>query len=174
MTVTLSSSLRIGLVAGTGVSLSGPVVPAITTDDIFNPNAPTQTLTQMLQGISSAQLLGSAIVNGTVLGTTPLFAVPVNQILIPTQIIFTLSAIAGSGAVPVVNVGYTGVFTDFINAKTLTGITVAGKLLQVTDFASAGLNYTVVPSGNELTIKVTTAATYSTYTLIVYVFGFMT
>jgi hypothetical protein len=112
MTVSISSSYRIGLVAGTGVTISGPAVPAITTDDIFNPNNPTQTLTQMLAGISSAQLVGSATINALNTGNIALYTVPLGQIMIPTDVVFALTAITGSGDGPAINVGMTATSYD--------------------------------------------------------------
>jgi hypothetical protein len=120
MTVTLTSPYRIGIVAGTGVSTIGPVVPAITTDDIFNPDAPTQTLTQLLQGISSAKLVGSAIIDGTTVANIPLFAVPAGQILIPTEVVFALTDISGSGNPPAINLGFEGTFRDYIDSTSTT------------------------------------------------------
>lgn len=48
MAVTINSSVRLALVSGSGVTISAPVVPNFTTDDIFNVNNPAQTLTQVL------------------------------------------------------------------------------------------------------------------------------
>ena len=83
MAVTITSSLRVALVSGTNVTFSAPVVPEVTTDDIFNPNNPTQTLTDMLLGISSAKLLSTTTVDATVVGNHTLYTVPAGNIMIP-------------------------------------------------------------------------------------------
>jgi hypothetical protein len=48
MTVSITSSLKVALVSGTGVTFSAPVVNLISTDDVYNPANPAQTLTAML------------------------------------------------------------------------------------------------------------------------------
>lgn len=178
MTVTITSPYRVGLVAGSGVTISGPAVPSITTDDIFNPDSPSQTLTDMLAGISSAKLIGSANVNAHAIANIPVFNVPVGKVAIPTEVVFALTAITGSGDPPVVNLGFTTPFEEIINGLALTGITSVGQLLKIDDFVATasddGLSYQYIPAGSALTLRVATAATYSAYQMMVFVFGFVT
>lgn len=128
MTATITTSYRFGIVAGSGITSNGPVVPAITTDDIFNPDAPTQTLTDMLAGISSAKLVGSAIMDTTATGDFSLFTVPTGKIMIPTEIIFALTAISGSGTAPAINLGYQGSLNDYIDAGLSTNYAAASAI----------------------------------------------
>lgn len=176
MTASITTSYRIGIVAGTGVTTAGPVVPAITTDDIFNPDSPTQTLTDMLNGISSAKLLGSSIVNCTAIGNASLFTVPTGKIMIPTEVIFALTVIGGSGAVPVIHLGYSGAFQEYIDGTlSFSGFTTVGHLKKVDDLtASTATAYGWTPAGSTLTLRVATAATYSAYKMMCYVFGYVT
>ena len=61
MTVSITSSLKMGLISGTGVSFSAPVVPALTTDDIYNADNPTQTLTSMFGPMMTGPLIAGVI-----------------------------------------------------------------------------------------------------------------
>lgn len=117
MTVIISSSLPVALVSGTGVDFSAPVVNLISTDDVYNVNNPSESLTDLLSGISSAQLAGSASIDGTTVGNHSLYTVPTGQKFIPTSILFALTDVAGSGVGPVVNSGFTAVsYNDFIDS----------------------------------------------------------
>lgn len=48
MTAVVTSSIRIALVSGSGVTINAPVVPNFTTDDIYNADNLSQTLTEQL------------------------------------------------------------------------------------------------------------------------------
>jgi hypothetical protein len=137
MTVSITSSLRIGIVAGTGATISGPSVPAITTDDIFDALSPTQTLTDVIGGISAAKLLGTANIDGTVAGNYPIYTVPAGYSVIPTALVFVLTHIAGSGTSPAINVGYTGSFRELIDSVRNTTYT----LNSTSALAAAGTGY---------------------------------
>ena len=51
MAVSISSSIRINLVSGdSSVTINAPVVPSFTTDDIFDANNPSNSLTSVLAG----------------------------------------------------------------------------------------------------------------------------
>jgi hypothetical protein len=144
-------------VAGTGVSIEAPVVPAITTDDIYNPDAPTQTLTEMLAGISSAKMVGSAVVDATTVGNIPLFTVPIGKIFIPTEVVFALTHISGSGNPPAINLGVSGQYLEFIDSVLNTTY----SALTATPF-NAGAGY--VP-GDTLTLVGGTHSVVSTLTV---------
>jgi hypothetical protein len=182
MTVEVSSPYRVGLVAGTGVRLNAPPVPAITTDDIYNPDCPTQTLTDFLDTVSLVTMVGEAMINTTIVGTTPIYTVPAEQTFIPTQIVFLLTDIAGSGDAPTVCVGFTTSFRQIIDSsRTATlfdDITRVGQIVSVIDFADtaghSGADYKYLTGGQTLTVRVDTVATYSTYKLQCLAFGFET
>jgi hypothetical protein len=173
-----------GLVSGTGVTFSAPTVPAITTDDIYNPDNPSQTLTDLLLGISSAKLLGSAIIDATATGDTTLFTVSANETFLPTDVVFLLTAISGSGSPPLIDVGYADPWTDLVDSSTFgegsqfTGITAVNQILSFSDFKNTGSNsgadYKALAGGNTVSVSVSTAATYDSYTVKVFVFGFET
>ena len=122
MAVSITTSLHVGLVAGTGVTFSAPVVPDISTDDIYNPDNPNQTLTNMLSGISSEKLLGSVTIDGTETGLTSIYTVPAGKVVIPSRITFALTDISGTGNPPSVNVGWTADNYDDLIDSTITSI----------------------------------------------------
>lgn len=184
MSVTITSSLRMGLVSGTGVTFNAPVVPSITTDDIYNPDNPSQTLTDLLLGVSSAKLLGSAVIDATATGDHTIFTVPTGDILLPTNIVFLLTEISGSGSPPLIDVGYADPWTDLVDSSTFgegsefTNLTVVDQILSLTDFVHTGSNsgadFKALAGGNTVSVSVSTAATYDAYTLKVFIFGFET
>lgn len=117
MTVTITSSLRVALVSGTGVTFDAPVVNLISTDDVYDVNSPTDTLTDLLSAISTSKLVGSATVNGAAIGDTSVYTVPIGIKFIPTAIVFALTNAVGTGNGPVVNVGFTAPnYLDFIDS----------------------------------------------------------
>jgi hypothetical protein len=118
MTVTISSSLRVALVSGTGVSFNASAVPLISTDDVYNPDNPAQTLTDLLGAFATAKLAGTATLDGTTVGNSTAFVVAAGENFIPTSVVFALTDIAGSGNPPAINVGVTGPgFADFIDSS---------------------------------------------------------
>lgn len=117
MTVTITSSLRVALVSGTGVTFDAPVVNLISTDDVYDVNSPADTLTDLLSAISSSKLVGSATVNGAVVGNTSVYTVPTGIKFIPTAVVFALTSAVGTGNGPVINVGFTAPdYLDFIDS----------------------------------------------------------
>lgn len=137
MTATITSSLRIGIVAGTGVRIAGPVVPEITTDDIFNADNPTQTLTELIGGLSSTQLVGTATLDGTTIANTTIYTVPANETFIPTSVVFLLTDITGEGVGPAINVGFSGSYQELIDSTRSTGYT----LSSASSISDAGSGY---------------------------------
>jgi hypothetical protein len=180
MAVSISSPYPIGLVSGGGVRLNARSVPAITTDDIYDPDNPTQTLTDLFGTLSLVNMVGTVTVDTTILGTTSVYTVPAERTFIPTQIIFLLTDIAGSGEAPTVCVGFTTSFRQIIDSsRTSTlfdDITSVGQIISVIDFADtaghSGVDYKYLTGGQTLTVRVDNAATYSTYTLQCLAFGF--
>lgn len=158
MTVTISSSLRVALVSGTGVSFNAAAVPLISTDDVYNPDNPAQTLTDLLGAISAASLAGSATIDATTVGNSSVFTVAVGEKFIPTSIVFALTDISGSGDPPVLNAGFTGPdYTDFIDSSRSVHYDLTGGA-----FFAGGTGYAV---GNVLTLVGGTHATAATVTL---------
>jgi len=181
MTVTITSSLRVGLVSGTGVKFNAPVVPFITTDDVFLPDNPSESLTEVIDGVSSSRLLGVAAFDATTVGDIPVYAVPAGDVVFPTVVLFALIDIAGTGAIPQISVGYTSpAFSEIIDASRdatmFDGLTEAKQILSISDFTKTASNngddYKYISGGNQITIRVGVGATYSTYKLNAYVFGF--
>ncbi len=127
MAVTISSSLPVALVAGTGVTFDAPLVQLISTDDVYDPTNPAQTLTDLLNAISSEKLIGSATVDGTTVGNTVLFTAATGEKFIPTSLLFALTAISGSGNGPSINVGFTGVnYNDYLDSTRNTQYNLTG------------------------------------------------
>lgn len=180
MTVQIISSLRVALVSGTGVKFDAPVVvPYVTTDDIYMADNPSETLSDQLAGLSSTSLLATASVDATHVGTTSLYSIPAGYVIYPTMVIFGLTAISGTGATPLIDLGYTGSFKQIIDSSRMSGqfnaLTVPSQILSVFDFTktagNSGADYKYIPSGNPITLSVETQATYTAYTLKVYLFG---
>jgi hypothetical protein len=183
MTVIISSSYLVGLVSGVGIQFDPPMaaVPALTTDDIYDPDYPTQTLTETLDTFSLVNMVGVASVDMTVLGTSPVYTVSAQQTFIPTQIIFVLTDIAGSGDAPTLCVGFTTSFRQIIDSSRTSTlfdeVTNVGQIVSVTNFADtaghSGADYKYLSGGDTLTVRVDHAATYPTYTLQCLAFGFV-
>lgn len=187
MTVFISSSVNIVLVNGIGVTINTPAVANYTTDDVFNPLNPNQTLTQMLNAINSSKLVSSTSVDCTIVANTvPLYVIPTTKKLYITGIYFGLTNISGSGSVPAISVGFTpSTYRDIIDGQTnstmfVSPVTIStvGQILPVTNFptvaGASGVDYAFISGGNQLTAYVTSASTYSTYKVQCNVFGFLT
>jgi hypothetical protein len=140
MTVNITSSVPIKLVYGKGVQYSASPQPLYTTDEIFAAQNPILSVARLLPLLSqsSVQMVGSGVIDGTVAGAYPIYAVPANQTLIPTSILFKLSAISGSGLPPAVSVGFTGVFHDLVDSARTTSYVLTGGSI-----AAAGQGYVV-------------------------------
>jgi hypothetical protein len=185
MTVSITSSVRIALVNGVGVTINTPAVPNYTTDDIYNASNPAQTLTQQLNAISGSTLLSTVSIDCTMNALVlPMFTVPAGEKLYVTAIYFALTAIGGSGSQPSLNVGISGNYQEIIdgitNATLFTtpvAISTVGQLVKVTNFPTvsggSGVDYAAIPSGTAVKVKVTTASTDSTYTVNAFLFGFL-
>lgn len=179
MTVTITSSLRVGLVSGTGVTFNAPVVPFITTDDIFIPDNPSESLTDLIDGISGSRLLAVAVINAKTVGNTPLYTVPAGDIVFPTSVIFALTGISGSGDAPQINLGISGNFQEIIDSTRVPtlfdNITTIRDILSISDFTetagNSGADYKYLVAASPITLRVAVGATYSTYMLKAYVFG---
>lgn len=158
MTVSITSSLRVALVSGSGVSFNAPVVQLISTDDVYDPNNPAETLTELLDAISSAKLAGSAVIDGTTAGNTTLYTVPTGEKFIPTSIVFALTNVSGTGEGPAVNVGFTDPnYNDYIDST-------IGGTYALTDgsFFAGGSGYSI---GDVLTLSGGTHTVAATVTL---------
>jgi hypothetical protein len=146
MSVTITSSLTVALVSGTGVTFNAPVVNLISTDNVYDVNNPTQTLTDMINAISSAELVGSANINGNTVGNTTIYTVPTGEKFIPTSIVFALTGITGSGVGPVINTGFTATdYDDYIDSTITTRYELDNGA-----FFAAGSGYSI---GNTLTLS---------------------
>jgi hypothetical protein len=110
------------------VQFNAAPVPAVTTDDVHPPYAPTQSVTQLLNRLpgSSVQMVGSGLINGTIGGTYPIYTVPANMTLLPTEILFVLTGISGSGIPPAVSIGFSGSFHNLIDSTRTTAYALTG------------------------------------------------
>jgi hypothetical protein len=197
MTAEITSSLRLALVAGSGITIQttgefgfggfGLDVYGIdsdlqladsgfTTDDIVNPDNPVQSLTDWSGNVHCVNMVGAAVVDGSFQGNTTIYRVPGGQIFIPTQILFVLTGITGSGAAPELNVGMTGAFNQLIDSSAHPGIFAAiqtlNQIIMIKDFTAVGTNFRYLIGGEVLTARVRVATTFSTYTLKAFAFGY--
>ncbi len=139
MSVSITSALRVALVSGTGVTFDAPLVSLVSTDDVYSPENPAITLTDLLNAISSTTLLGSATIDATTVGNTPIFTAPTNQKIIPTSILFALTAVSGSGNGPSINAGFTGTaYNDYIDSTDASRFVLSGGA-----FFAAGTGITI-------------------------------
>ena len=187
MAVLISSQYQIGLVAGAGARFATPPAPtpAITTDDLYIPNEPTQAVTNYLSDVSMVSMVGSGVIDGTITGEYPLYMVPAGQTLICTGLIFALVDIEGSGDSPQVSVAFRltvqQTFQHIISSGRLPtlfdDINQAGMIVSVNDFTTtaghSGADFKYVSGGLSLMALVDVAGTYTTYRLECFVFGFL-
>lgn len=158
MTVSIASSLRVALVSGSGVTFDAPAVQLISTDDVYNPENPAETLTDLLDAISSAKLVGSATVNGAAIGNTAIYTVPAGQKFFPTAVVFALTNVVGSGNGPVISTGFTSaLYNDYVDST-------LGNTYDLTGGAifAAGSGYAI---GDVLTLSGGTSGTAATLTV---------
>ncbi len=142
MAVTIISSLRIGLVSGTGVSFSAPVVPALTTDNIYNADNPNETLTAMFDGVVTGPMTVGAIpkaINTAELGNSLISEIG-STVKIAGVLNYSLGVLFADLPPPVL--GMTMLITDS-DTNAMGNIIAGGGVHKVLGFYN-GTNWTVM------------------------------
>ncbi len=117
MAVIIKSANPVTLVGGVGVVIEGLHRPkAVTTDDVYKSNDPGTPLSSLLSDLPVTKCLLSTTIDATVAGNKVLYTTPTSQSLILIQMAFALDDIRGSGATPLIDVGYVGTFKQFIDS----------------------------------------------------------
>lgn len=185
MSVIITNSVKVSVLSGSGITVTGPKPSGLTTASIFSTDNPKLSTETELAGISDRTFLGSASIDCTIASSIiPLYAAPIIGHTYITLIHFVLSSITGSGAVPSISIGLTGNYQEFIDGITYTtlfsspySIITPGQILPISNFNSigsnSGVNYRYLSYGDILTAKISTASTYTKYTVLCNIFGFI-
>lgn len=181
MTVLVSSTNPVAFVSGKDVRITAPVVPNVTTDDIFLAHEPGQTVTQIVRKLSMVKVVANGRFPATTTGTIPLYTVPAKSSFMLNRMVFALTSISGTGTGPEIDLGYTGSFKQFIDGdlgpNLFAGVDSIGQLVSVRKFSDfgeqSGAYNAVLIAGETLAARLRNPATYSVYELRYWVFGFL-
>ena len=173
MSVLITSTVKIGIISGNGISISGPSVSNLTTDNIFDTLNTNTSMTTRIDGLSEQLLLGSVLIDATTTTSYPILTVPYATTWYYVSLIeFILMKISGSGTVPYMSVGFTSSNTDIIDNTALSALTIAGQILPFDNFPVLGSNYSRMASGSILYAYAQAISTYTTYSVQCNVYGF--
>lgn len=111
-------------------------------------------------------------VNGKTTGATNLYTVPTGKTLILLSVVPRVTAADTVTVPPIIQIGKTPAFTEWLATGTLTGATAVGKLFNLGNFVATTVASTFA-AGEIVAVNFTTGATATTLTVAFDVIGYL-
>lgn len=105
-------------------------------------------------------------------GQTTLYTAPAGKSLIITDIFLVPTAASAIVAAPIIRIGKTALFTEWLPLTTLTGLNGASQLISLRNTATL-LIQNIFAAADVVKLDVQTGATATTLTVTAYIYGFL-